>query len=113
MIRKACFLAFVLATIAYLAPSGAASKSAEYTRFDVRIQVREDGTYHVTETQQVRFSDGPFSLGHREIPLGRTEGITNVAVSLLDESGKKRVLTESELSGLADAPNRFNVRTTS
>ena len=110
-IAGVCALFLVLAAL--LLPGGAAAKSAEYTRFDVLVQLRPDGTYHVTETQEVRFSDGPFSLGHREVPLARTEGIANVVVSQLDEDGTKRPLTETDLSGLTDGPNRYNVRTTS
>src|SRR5262249_5758199 len=77
------------------------------------IELRPDGMYHVTETQQVSISDGPFSLGHREIPLARTDGIVNVKMSSLDEEHRRQPLTETDLAGLADGPNRFNVRTTS
>lgn len=106
---------FILLVIvaALAAPDHAAAKSAEYTRFDVAIELRADGTYHVTETQVVTLSDGPFSLGHREIPLARTEGITNVQVSAVDDEHRRQPLTETDLMGLADAPNTFNVRTTS
>ncbi len=111
--RVAGFLVLVLAAFVTLTPGGAAAKSAAYTRFDVLIELGTDGTYHVTETQEVIFADGPFSLGHREIPLARTEGVVNVAVSTIDESGTKTALTESDLAGLAEEPNRFNARTTS
>jgi hypothetical protein len=107
------FLVLVLVALTLAVPSSVAAKSAEYTRFDVAVELRSDGTFHVTETQQVRFSDGPFSLGHREVPLARTEEIVNVTVSELDEAGEPQLLSETDLSGLAEAPDTFNVRTTS
>src|SRR5262249_46521557 len=111
--RLAALSILLLVLIAFTTPGHAAAKSAEYSRFDVAVELRPDGTYHVTETQQVSFSDAPFSLGPREIPLARTDGIGNVKVSSVDEAHRRQPLTETDLTGLADGPNRFNVRTTS
>jgi hypothetical protein len=113
MMRIAFLIGLVLAALSVLTPTGVDAKSASYTRFDVLLELGTDGTYHVTETQEVRFVDGPFSLGHREIPLARTEGIEHVTVSMIDENGVKTPLTSTDLSGLAEAPNRYNVRETS
>jgi Predicted membrane protein (DUF2207) C-terminal domain/Predicted membrane protein (DUF2207) N-terminal domain len=107
------FLSCVVVALVLLQPGGAEAKTAEYTRFDVALDLLADGTYHVAETQEVRFSGGSFSLGHREIPLARTTGIDNVVVSEIDESGNVVPLTETELVGLAEAPNTFSVLTTS
>src|SRR3954452_20701027 len=79
-------LSCAFVAIALLHPGGAEAKTAEYTRFDVALDLLADGTYHVAETQEVRFSGGSFSLGHREIPLVRTTGIDNVVVSEIDEN---------------------------
>ena len=71
----------MIALLAALAFSPVAlAKSATYTAFDVDLTVLNDGTFHVEETQTVRFEDGPFVQGHRDIPLARTGGISNVAV---------------------------------
>jgi hypothetical protein len=94
-------------------PEHVEAKSAEYTRLDVALDLLPDGTYHVAETQEVRFSNGSFSLGHREIPLARTTGISNVVVSEIDDDGNVVPFTETDLVGLAEAPNTFNVLTTS
>jgi hypothetical protein len=102
-----------MAILTLAMPGHVAAKSAEYTRFDVAIDLRPDGTYHVTETQQVSFSGGPFSLGHREIPLSRTDGVENIKVSSVDDEHRRQPLTETDLTSLAGGPNRYNVRTTS
>lgn len=74
----------VFAAIAFLvvmsSPAPALAKSASYTAFDVDLTVLNDGTFRVEETQTVRFEGGSFVQGHRDIPLARTGGITNVAV---------------------------------
>ena len=57
--RRAKLIALVLLVAAVLMPAGAAAKSAEYSRFDVVVELRPDGTFHVKETQQVTFSGGP------------------------------------------------------
>lgn len=52
-----------------------------WDRYDVTLDVRKDGTLHVTEAQDVTF-DGTFSTGTVEIPMARIESIDNVAVTL-------------------------------
>jgi uncharacterized membrane protein YgcG len=112
-VSVALMLAGVVLTLTLLHPRGVEAKTAEYTRFDVALDLLPDGTYHVTETQEVRFSGGSFSLGHREIPLARTTGIGNVVVSEIDDNGDVVPLTETDLVGLVEAPNTFNVTTRS
>lgn len=79
LVSFAVLLAFALLAALH-APESVLAKSASYASFDVDLTVGNDGTYHVEETQTVRFTGGPFALGHRDIPLVRTGGITNVAV---------------------------------
>ncbi|MGH2550353.1 MAG: DUF2207 domain-containing protein, partial [Thermomicrobiales bacterium] len=64
----------------FATPHPAFAASARYSAFDVDLTVQNDGSYHVEETQTVEFTGGPFQRGHRDIPLDRTGGITNVAV---------------------------------
>lgn len=82
LVRIAAMAAFALMTLwaALASPAPALAKSATYAAFDVDLTVLNDGTYHVEETQTVQFEDGPFVQGHRDIPLARTGGISNVAV---------------------------------
>ncbi len=69
-------------------PVDALAQSAEnsvvWTDYDVTIDVREDGTMHITERQLVEF-DGYFSNGFANIPLGRVEGIENVSVAVAND----------------------------
>ena len=66
-----------------LAPTVGAQegKSVVWDRFDVTIDVRPDGTFHVTERQEIDFQGGPFSGGFADIPLGRIDGLGNLIVS--------------------------------
>jgi hypothetical protein len=72
--------AIVALFFAFATTSPASAKSATYSAFDVDLTVLNDGTFHIEETQTVRFEDGPFVQGHRDIPLARTGGISSVAV---------------------------------
>ena len=56
------------------------TRSVEWARFDVTLDVQPDGSFHVVERQAIDFFGGPFTQGFREIPLARTEGIENVVV---------------------------------
>jgi hypothetical protein len=94
-------------------PVGAAAKSAEYTRLDVALELLSDGTFHVTETQRVTFSGGSFSLGHREIPLARTEGMEIAGLTEIREDGARIPYTAANLGDLAQASNRYSILTTS
>ncbi|MDQ3653795.1 MAG: DUF2207 domain-containing protein, partial [Chloroflexota bacterium] len=59
--------------------------SVVWTDYDVTIDVREDGTMHVTERQLVEF-DGYFGNGFANIPLARVEGIENVSVAVATDA---------------------------
>lgn len=80
------FVAFALFIVGLVAGSlfgapAALARSAEYTNFDVNLTVLDDGSFRIVETQTVGFTDGPFTQGHRTIPLARMSGVENIAVS--------------------------------
>lgn len=82
------FIVIVLAgALGNTSPSGSSSKSSvRWNEYAVTIDVRSDGTIHVTEDQEVAFR-GRFSQGYAEIPMDRIEGISNVSVQV--EHGPK------------------------
>src|SRR5262245_8118494 len=44
-------------------------RAVEWDRFDVQLELQQDGSYRVTETQVVAFDGGPFRTGFADIPL--------------------------------------------
>src|SRR5215203_1167364 len=71
---------FGLASGAARAQSGG---SVIWDRYDVEIDVQDDGTFQVTERMEVTFSGShEYTFGYAEIPLDRVEEITNVAVRI-------------------------------
>ncbi len=68
------------------------SKRVEWARFDVAIDVRTNGTFHVTERQVVDFQGGPFRNGFAVISLTRIDNIGNLLVAE-DVSGTVTPLT--------------------
>lgn len=58
-----------------------AAKDLHWERFDVDIDLHTDGSFTVTERQEIAFTDGWFSEGFAVIPLDRVESIDNVRVS--------------------------------
>ena len=52
----------------FVPPVQAQDKSLVWERFDVDIDVSADGTFDVAEHQAIRFTDGEFTFGYREIP---------------------------------------------
>lgn len=76
--------ALLLLAALLLAPAvGAQSKQYFWERFDVDIQVLENGDLIVTENQTLNFSGAPFTFGYRAIPIGRSgnnDGIDSVEV---------------------------------
>src|SRR6478735_6419268 len=70
-------------------PAGAQdARSVEWKRFDVALTVRQNGTVHVAETQQIAFTGGSFSKGFADIPLGRVDGVSDVKVSEITANGQ-------------------------
>lgn len=74
---------FLVATLGGDGDSGSSSGSTDITwdTYDVTIDVREDGSLHVAEYQEIEF-DGDYSEGFVEIPMERIESIDNVSVSV-------------------------------
>ena len=72
-------------------PALAAEKSLVWERFDVDIQVNADGTFDVAEHQAIRFIDGTFKFGYRDIPKQNFGYITDWAVT--DASGNTYMQT--------------------
>ncbi|WP_287482156.1 DUF2207 domain-containing protein [Caldilinea sp.] len=63
----------------------AAEKSIIWERFDVDIQVNEDGSFDVAEHQRIRFIGGTFREGYREIPKRNFGYLSNWSVT--DDGG--------------------------
>lgn len=107
------------------AGDGADRSAIRWDRYDVTIDVREDGTIHVTEDQQVTFR-GTFRAGYAEIPMERIDAISNVSVAVQkgpedvngdrlisdDEARRQRkMVTASEiLPGSRVGPGEFATR---
>lgn len=80
------FLA-IAGTMATPAAAQDSSDEVEWSQYDVAIDVLEDGTMHVTETQQIEFNGSGYQNGFADIPLTNTDGITNVQVSEIESDG--------------------------
>jgi hypothetical protein len=90
------------------APDRAEAKSARYGALDADLVVRNDGSFHVTETQVVSFQGGPFTTGHRDIPTARTDGITDIGVAEIVD-GQTIPYDEYDLTELPRGTNRYSV----
>jgi hypothetical protein len=80
----ALLMALVLVVLALAPAPGGLAQSSDavvWDRYDVTIDVRSDGSMHVTEHQEISFS-GTYSSGFAFIPLGNIEDIDNVTVSV-------------------------------
>jgi uncharacterized membrane protein len=67
-------LAFLPALVA------AQGQTLHWERYDVTIDLREDGSFTVTEEQHINFTSGTFREGFAIIPLDRVDSITNIRV---------------------------------
>ena len=77
------------------------SDTLHWDRYDVTIDINQDGSLHITEDQDISFNNGFFSQGFAVIPLGRIEEIRNVQLS---EEG--RAYDRTTISG---QPGTFTV----
>lgn len=66
----------ILLVLLFLAAPASAAKSYYAERFDVHIELQNDGSAIVTETVEFRFSGDPFTFAFREISATETDGIT-------------------------------------
>lgn len=78
-----------------------AGRSVSWQRYDADLNLQSDGSLVVTETQTVSFV-GTYRQGSRTIPLTRTTGITDVAVSQLSngQSTPLQFSTQTTADGL-------------
>lgn len=85
--RRLTFLTLLLALLlpASVLAQDSDDRSVTWQRFDVHIEVRPDGAFEVTETQQIEFR-GRFSEGFRDIPLERVTRISDVRVGEVRQS---------------------------
>lgn len=79
-IGSLALLALLLLSLAIPGSASAQAKSAYWQRYDVNVDINQDGTLSVTENQEIVFQGGPFQQGYAVIPLDRVEDITNVQV---------------------------------
>lgn len=82
--RLPFLLLFLLLLLLSTGTGRAQVKSYYWERFDVDVQVMENGNLFVTETQTLNFSGAPFTFGFRKVPTGRNgrnEGISQVSVN--------------------------------
>lgn len=101
--RLIAILLVLLGIGLFATPVSAQTKSFEWARWDVDINLLENGDMEVTESQTLEFSGAPFSFGFRSIPTGangNNDGISNVSVLEGDQ-----VYTES----FNQSPGTFSV----
>jgi hypothetical protein len=96
-------VALCLMAVALVMPALPASAAGTVTwrSYDVTVEVRNDGTLHVTEDIGVEF-DGSFTQGHRAIPLNRIEEIRDLWVAVENADGavtRSRHLDRADYSG--------------
>jgi hypothetical protein len=94
-------------------PAAAQTKAVEWTKFDVGLTLRDDGSYHVEERQVVDFSGGPFRGAWRSIPTARIDGLplNSISVKEVTNSGTK-AYTFVPLDSYSEDPNTYTVSET-
>ena len=86
MKAKILVLFLVLSGLMATALPVAAENDLRWKTYDVTVDIREDGSVHVTESMVIEFN-GSFSRGNATIPMGKIDAIENVQVMTGDESG--------------------------
>ena len=97
-------LRFWFLPILFLLAGAVAAQSGSpvtYTRYDVTIELQEDGRFHVREEQQIRFED-TFRTAFAEIPLDYVSDIQNVTLSMPEEPFR-------EVGGEPAVPGTYSV----
>jgi uncharacterized membrane protein len=103
----------ILATSLFLQPVHAATeKSVVWNRYDVTLDLRGDGSFHVTERQEIDFIGGPFTGGFADIPLGHIDAIQNLVVSEETDSAVQ-ALTYVPWDEYEGDPGTYSATTTS
>ena len=82
MTRKFSFLFIVLLLSLFITTPVLAAKSYYAERFDVQIDIQEDGSAIITETVEFHFEGDPFTFAFREVSATETDGITFLDASM-------------------------------
>ncbi|MDP9363640.1 MAG: DUF2207 domain-containing protein [Chloroflexota bacterium] len=96
----------VAALVAAARPVAAAQGAADvvWTRYDVSLDLRDDGSLRVVERQEVEFGASTFRRAFAEIPLGRVEEIRRVVVREETANGVVTFRHEPDRLGFHAAP---------
>src|SRR5687767_5302627 len=83
MTRKVSIPFIVILLISFFVPSPVlAAKSYRAERFDVQIDLQDNGSAIVTETVEFHFAGDPFTFAFREISAAETDGVTFLDASM-------------------------------
>jgi hypothetical protein len=82
MTRKPLLLFIVLLISLFVTTPVLAEKSYYAERFDVLIEIQDNGSAIITETVEFRFEGEPFTFAFREITATETDGITFMDASM-------------------------------
>lgn len=86
-----------------------AEQTVTWQRYDVTIDLRDDGSFHITERQQILFEGGSFSGGFAILPLDRMDRISNI--SIYEEGSARRVrYREVAWDDFTEAPRTYTYR---
>ncbi|MFL5759221.1 MAG: DUF2207 family protein [Thermomicrobiales bacterium] len=89
-----------------------ADRSVNWSRYDVSLNLQNDGTLHVVENFDVDFNGGPFHFGYATIPLENLSDINNI--SMREETGgQARTYKFVDSSDYDQAPGTFTTERTS
>jgi uncharacterized membrane protein YgcG len=121
--KLALSVLIVLLTTLIIVSPAAAAKSYYAERFDVQVDLQENGSAIVTETVEFRFVGGDFTFAFREISTAETDGVTfldasmdGVPMSQGTQAGQVEVTAGNPLkvtwhfSPTSDAAHVFTVR---
>ncbi len=82
MYRRIPIVFFILVVSLLVVTPAYAAKPYYAERFDVQIDLQEDGSALITETVEFQFSGDPFTFVFREISARNTDGLTFIEASL-------------------------------
>jgi hypothetical protein len=105
-------LVAVPAALGTRAVSAQSSKSVVWDRYDVTLDLKNDGSYHLTERQQIDFNGGPFTGGFANIPTDRIDALRGVIVREETANGVQDY-TYVPWSDYTEAPGTYTATQTS
>ena len=89
----------------------AQTRSVTWDSIDVTVELRDDGSFHVTERDRIDFSGGPFRSGFRVIPRARIDGFENVQVGEVVGESVEPYRYVSPRAFSKDVPNTYTFET--